>query len=213
MYIPKHFAEPRVDVLHQLIRARPLSTLVTLSSTGLNANHIPLHLAQDPSPFGTLRGHVARANPIRNDIANDIEALAIFHGPDAYVTPSWYPTKAETGKVVPTWNYAVAHAYGALRVVDDPTWLRAHLEALTADNEAAFSEPWHLDDAPPDFTEKLIGAVVGVEIVITRLVGKWKTSQNQPAENRAGVVRGLRASGVSEAMEMAALIDGANHAR
>ncbi len=109
MYIPKHFAEPTVDVLHQLIRTRPLSTLVTLSSSGINANHVPLHLSLEPSPFGTLRGHVARANPVWNDINDKTETLAIFHGPDAYVTPSWYPTKAETGKVVPTWNYAVAH--------------------------------------------------------------------------------------------------------
>lgn len=213
MYIPKHFAEPRVDVLHQLIRTRPLSTLVTLSSGGLNANHIPLHLSEQPAPFGTLRGHVARANPIWSDISKDVEVLAIFHGPDAYVTPSWYPTKAETGKDVPTWNYAVAHAYGTLRVVDDPEWLRAHLGALTAHNEAAFAEPWRLDDAPPDFTEKLIGAIVGIEIVITRLSGKWKTSQNQPAENRAGVARGLRACGATDAVEMAALVEEANTAR
>lgn len=213
MYIPKHFAEPRVDVLHQLIRTRPLSTLVTLSSSGINANHIPLHLSQEPSPFGTLRGHVARANPIWNDVTSDIEALAIFHGPDAYITPTWYPSKAETGKAVPTWNYAVAHAYGTLRVVDDPTWLRAHLGELTTHNEAAFPEPWHLDDAPSDFTEKLIGAIVGIEIVITRLAGKWKVSQNQPAENLAGVVRGLRASAVSDAIDMAALVEDANHAR
>jgi transcriptional regulator len=213
MYIPKHFAEPRVDVLHQLIRARPLATLITLSSGGLNANHIPLHLAQEPGPFGTLRGHVARANPVWQDIAKDVDALAVFHGPDAYVTPSWYPTKLETGKVVPTWNYAVAHAYGTLRIIDDPAWLRAHLGELTNHNEAAFSEPWHLDDAPSAYTEKLIGAIVGVEIVISRLSGKWKTSQNQSAENQAGVVRGLRATGVSDAIEVAALVEGASHLR
>lgn len=213
MYIPKHFAEPRVDALHQLIRTHPLATLVTLASSGLNANHIPLHLSQEPSPFGTLRGHVARANPIWHDIASDVEALAIFHGPDAYVTPSWYPTKAETGRVVPTWNYAVAHAYGTLRVVDDPAWVRVHLEALTAHNERALAEPWRLEDAPSDFVAKLIGAVVGIEIVVTRLSGKWKTSQNQPAENQAGVIHGLRASGKAEATEMADLIEGGNHAR
>jgi transcriptional regulator len=213
MYIPKHFAEPRIDVLHQLIRDHPLSTLVTLASNGLNANHIPLHLSQEPSPFGTLRGHVARANPIWNDIATDVEALAIFRGPDAYITPSWYPTKAETGRVVPTWNYAVAHAYGPLRVVDDPAWVRAHLEALTTHNEGAFAEPWRVEDAPSDFIDRLIGAVVGIEIVITRLSGKWKTSQNQPAENQAGVIHGLRASGEAEATQMAALIEGGNHAR
>lgn len=212
MYIPKHFAETRVDVLHQLIRARPLSTLVTLSSSGLNANHIPLHLSQEPSPFGALRGHVARANAIWNGISNDVEALAIFHGPDVYVTPSWYPTKAATGKVVPTWNYAVVHAYGTLRAVDDPTWVRSHLESLTADNERSLAEPWRIDDAPSDFVEKLLGAVVGIEIVVTRLSGKWKASQNQPAENKAGVIEGLRACGTTEAAEMADLI-AAGHAR
>lgn len=212
MYIPKHFAEPRVDVLHRLIDARPLSTLVTLTASGLNANHLPLHLSQEPGPFGTLRGHVARANPIWNDSIKDVEALAIFHGPDAYVSPSWYPTKAESGKVVPTWNYVVVHAYGSLQVIDDPVWLRAHLAALTAHNEAAFPEPWHPDDAPADFTEKLIGAIVGIEIVISRLTGKWKTSQNQPAENQAGVVRGLRTNGDTGATDMAALIEGATQA-
>jgi transcriptional regulator len=213
MYIPKQFDEPRVDVLHQFIRSRPFASLVTLSSGGLNANHIPLHLSEQPGPFGTLRGHVARANPIWSDIAKGVEALAIFHGPSTYVTPSWYPTKAETGKVVPTWNYVVVHAYGTLRVVDDAAWLRAHLEALTAHNEAAFAEPWRLADAPSDFIEKMMGGVVGIEIVITRLSGKWKTSQNQPAENQAGVIQGLRASGSEGALEMAALVESINHGR
>jgi transcriptional regulator len=213
MYLPKHFAEPNVEVLYQLIGARPLASLITLSSSGLNANHIPLHLSPGPGACGTLRGHVARANPVWKDIVIDVEALAIFHGPDAYITPSWYPGKAETGKVVPTWNYAVAHAYGTLRVIDDATWLGAHLRALSAHNEAAFAEPWQPDDAPADFIEKLVGAIVGIEIVITRLSGKWKTSQNQSAENQAGVVRGLRASGGSDATEMAALVEASGHVR
>jgi transcriptional regulator len=209
MYIPQHFAEPRIEVLYELMRAHPLSTLVTLASTGLDANHIPLHLAAEPAPFGTLRGHVARANPVWQDIAADAEVLAIFHGPEVYVTPAWYPAKAETGKVVPTWNYAVAHAYGTLRVIDDAIWLRAHLAALTAHNEARFAAPWQLDDAPRDYTEKLIGAIVGIEIAITRLTGKWKTSQNQPLQNRAGVVRGLRADGSADALAMADLVENA----
>ena len=213
MYIPKHFDEPRVEVLHQLIRARPLATLVTLAPGGLNANHIPLHLSPAPGLFGTLRGHVARANPIWSDIAGDAEALAIFHGPDVYVTPSWYATKAETGKVVPTWNYAVVHAHGVPRFIDDPAWLRANLAALTDHNEAAFPEPWRLEDAPPDFTDKLIESIVGIEIVITRLTGKWKVSQNQPAGNQAGVVRGLRASGTTDALAMADLIEHASRER
>ncbi len=210
MYVPKHFAEPRVDVLHQLMRAHPLATLVTLTADGLDANHVPLLLSPEPGPFGSLRGHVARANPVWRDLTPDTggsEVLAIFHGPDAYITPSWYASKAETGKVVPTWNYAVAHAHGALRVVDDPVWIRAQMTALTAQGEAAFAEPWRVDDAPADYIEKLIGAVVGIEIVITRLSGKWKVSQNQSAANREGVVRGLLASGESDALHMARLVE------
>ena len=207
MYIPKQFEQPRVEAMHELMRVRPLATLVTLSSGGLDANHIPLHLADAPAPFGTLRGHVARANPLWRDFAKDIEVLAIFHGPDAYITPSWYATKQENGKVAPTWNYTVVHAHGALRVVDDAVWMRAHLEALTDCHEANFPKPWAVSDAPQEFTEKLIESVVGIEIVITKLSGKWKVSQNQPEKNRAGVIEGLRGCGHSDAVEIAALVE------
>ncbi|MBI3897148.1 MAG: FMN-binding negative transcriptional regulator [Gammaproteobacteria bacterium] len=206
MYIPKQFEQPKVEVMHELIRARPLATLVTLSSNGLNANHIPLHLFPEPSPFGTLQGHVARANPVWADFASNVETLAIFHGPDTYITPSWYATKKETGKVVPTWNYVVVHAYGSLRVVDDAAWLRDRLEALTAHNEASFPKPWKVTDAPHEYTEKLIGSIVGIEIVITKLCGKWKVSQNQPTQNQATVVQGLEASGTEESSVMAKLV-------
>jgi transcriptional regulator len=209
MYIPKQFEEPRVDVMHELIRARPLATLVTLSAGGLNANHIPLHLLESPAPFGTLQGHVARANPVLSDLEKNIEVLAVFHGPDAYITPSWYVTKKETGKVVPTWNYAVVHAYGYLRVVDDAAWLRAQLEALTAHNEASFPERWAVSDAPHEFTERLIANIVGFEMVISRLSGKWKVSQNQPKQNQASVIEGLKASGQQESSAMAALVEAA----
>jgi transcriptional regulator len=213
MYIPHHFAEPRVDLLHELIRARPLCTLVTQTPGGLGANHVPLHLSDAPAPFGTLRGHVARANPMWREVVPGSEVLAIFQGPEAYVTPAWYPTKAETGKVVPTWNYVVAHAYGMLCVVEDSTWVRTQLEALTAHNEAAFAAPWQVSDAPHEYIDKLLGAVVGIEIVITRLVGKWKTSQNQPASNREGVAHGLRGLGGEEAVAMADLVDAARPSR
>lgn len=206
MYIPKQFEEPKVEVMHGLIRAYPLATLVTLSSSGLNANHIPLHLSQEPSPFGTLRGHVARSNPVWIDFKSNVETLAIFHGPETYITPSWYATKKETGKVVPTWNYVVVHAYGSLRVVDDATWLRAQLEALTAHNEASFQKPWKVTDAPREYTEKLIEAIVGIEIVITKLYGKWKVSQNQPTQNQTTVIEGLEESGTEEASVMANLV-------
>jgi transcriptional regulator len=209
VYIPKQFEESRVNVLHELIRAYPLATLVTHSSSGLNANHIPLHLSESPTPYGILRGHVARSNPLLGDITKDTEALAVFHGPNAYITPSWYATKKETGKVVPTWNYAVVHAYGVLRVVDDASWLRAQLDALTAHNEASFPEPWAVSDAPPDHIEKIMAAIVGVEMVITRLLGKWKASQNQPLQNQAGIISGLKASSLPESEAMAALVEAA----
>lgn len=207
MYTPKHFEEPRPEVMHELMRARPLSTLITMTSSGLNANHIPLHLIDTPAPFGTLRGHVARANPVWSDFKKDVEVLAIFHGPDSYITPSWYATKQETGKVVPTWNYAVVHAYGTLRVIDDAAWIRAQLEALTDHNEKNFTKPWAVADAPHEYTEKLITAIVGIEIVITRLSGKWKVSQNQPAQNQAGVIAGLSNSKLCDAEAMAALVE------
>ena len=207
MYLPKQFEELQLQVLFELIRTRPLASLVTLSSTGLNVNHIPMSLSESPPPYGTLRGHIARGNPLWSDFNSDIESLALFHGPDAYISPSWYATKKETGKVVPTWNYAVVHAYGMLRIIDDASWLRAQLETLTNHNEAPFSEPWAVSDAPQEFTEKLISSIVGIEMILTRLSGKWKVSQNQPPQNQAGVAAGLKASDMPEAAEMAALVE------
>jgi len=207
VYIPKQFEEMNVDPMHELIRAHPLATLVSHSSNGLNANHIPLHLSASPSPYGTLQGHIARANPLLDDIADGMETLAIFHGPDAYISPSWYATKKETGKVVPTWNYAVVHAYGYLRVVDNASWLRAQLDALTGDNEASFLEPWSVSDAPREYIEKMMTAIVGVEIVITKLLGKWKVSQNQPTQNQASLISALKTNGLPESEAMALLVE------
>lgn len=209
MYIPKQFEELRADVIHELIRTYPLATLVTLSSSGLNANHIPLQLSESPAPLGALQGHVARVNPILNDLGKNTEALAVFHGPNAYISPSWYATKNETGKVVPTWNYAVVHVYGHLRVVDDALWLRAQLEALTAHNEASFSQPWAVADAPQEFTEKLMSHIVGIEMIISRWSGKWKVSQNQPQQNQISVVEALKASGGRNAAAVAELVEAA----
>lgn len=214
MYIPQQFEEPRVDAMHELIRAYPLATLVTHSSDGLNANHIPVYLSGSPAPYGALRSHIARANPLLGEIAEGIETLAIFQGPDAYITPSWYATKKATGKVVPTWNYAVVHAYGVLRVVDNASWLRAQLDSLTKRNESSFPEPWAVSDAPPEHIERIMTAIVGVEVVITRLIGKWKVSQNQPTQNQVGVIAGLKASGLPESEAMAALVEArTKHAR
>jgi transcriptional regulator len=218
MYTPKHFDEPEVTVLHQLMRERPLATLVTMGFEGPEANVIPLHLAEaeESSPGqqgqqgqqgqGVLRGHVARANPLWHEHPAETPVLAIFHGPDGYISPSWYATKAETGKVVPTWNYVVVHARGFLRVIEDPQWIRAQIDALTGEQEAGFARPWSAADAPADFIDKLLGAVVGIEIVITRLQGKWKLSQNQPLPNRLGVIQALEAMGTGESAVMADLI-------
>lgn len=210
MYVPSHFEETRLEVLHELMRARPLATVVTLSPDGINANHVPLHLCADQGRFGALRGHVARGNPMWSDRVRDVEALAIFHGPDSYVSPSWYPTKREHGKVVPTWNYAVVHAYGVLRVIDDPAWLRTLLEELVTRFEAQSAAPWSISDAPPDFIARMIESIVGFEIAISRIEGKWKVSQNQPAANRAGAVEALRQRGDAGALEIADLVEKAS---
>lgn len=207
MYLPKHFEESRVDVMHDLIRAHPLATLVTLASSGLVANHIPLQCVSDSSSLGTLQGHVARANPLWRDFNEELEVLAIFQGAEGYISPSWYATKKETGKVVPTWNYAVVHAHGTLRIIDDANWVRAQIEALTTQNEAAFAQPWSVADAPRDYTDKMISAVVGIEILITRLSGKWKVSQNQPPANQTSVVKALRGKGGDCSKMMAELIE------
>ena len=206
MYLPKHFEETRVEVLHELIRAFPFGTLVTLTAGGLDANHIPFEVDSDPRPFGTLRGHVARANPVWRETAPSAEALVIFQGPDTYISPRWYPTKTETGKVVPTWNYVVVHAHGAPRFIDDRAWLRAFVTRLTERHEAGRQTPWKVTDAPAEYIDAQLGAIIGLEIPIARLVGKWKVSQNRPPRDRAGVIDGLTREAGRAAPEMAKLI-------
>jgi len=194
MYLPEQFKESRVEVMHALMREHPLAVLVTLGSDGLNANHLPIEIDPEPAPYGTLRGHVARANPVWRDYGTDVEALVIFQGTAGYVTPSWYPTKRETGKVVPTYNYAAVHAYGPMRIVEDTAWLRQLVERLTRNFEATRTAPWQVSDAPPNYIDAQLRAIVGIEIPIARLLGKWKMSQNKSASDRAGVVQGLRAA-------------------
>jgi transcriptional regulator len=185
MYVPDHFREDRPDVLHDAVRRIGFATLVT---TGLEANHLPI-LLQD----GMLRGHVARANPVWK--AGDGEALAIFLGPHAYVSPGWYPSKAEAGKAVPTWNYLTVHARGTIRWIQDADWLRAHVGALSDTHEAGRAQPWAVTDAPADYIDSLVRAIVGFEFAIETLQGKWKLSQNRGEADRAGVRDGLTQDG------------------
>jgi len=206
MYTPRHFAEPRIEVLHELIRSQPLATLVVMGPSGLNANHIPLYLSEAQGPFGTLRGHVSRSNPVWREFNPGVSALAVFSGPDAYITPSWYATKHETGQAVPTWNYVVAHAHGPLRAIEDPAWLRSHVEELTHQHESPSPKPWTPADAPTDYIARLLAGIVGLEMVIERIEGKWKVSQNQPEANRKGVILGLEARGDGSSAAMAKLV-------
>src|SRR3954467_12359415 len=197
MYLPAQFHETRTPVLHDLIRAHPFAVLVTLDATGLVANHLPMEIDATSGPLGTLRGHVARANPVWKAHRPDAEAMAVFQGPQCYITPAYYATKAATGKVVPTWNYAAVHAHGPLRVIEDAAWLRRFVEQLTGRHEAARpagEAPWQVNDAPEAYIEATLKEIVGIELPIARLEGKWKVSQNRPAEDRAGVVAGLSAS-------------------
>ena len=206
MYIPKHFEETRTEALHEFIRANPLGALVTSSPSGLDANHIPFELVPDRPAFGALRGHIARANPLWRDFSEDVEALVIFQGASEYVSPTWYPTKGDTGEVVPTWNYVVVHAHGPLRVIDDKAWLRDFVGELTDRHEAGRDEPWSLADAPAEYIDRMVGAIVGIEIPLARLTGKWKVSQNRPDKDRAGVVDGLLREGHESAVAMADIV-------
>jgi transcriptional regulator len=195
MYLPDHFAEPRLDVLHQTLRTAGLATLVSAGPGGLDASHLPLLLDPAPAPLGRLLGHLARANPQWQATPAGSEVLAVFLGPDAYVTPSWYATKRETGRVVPTWNYLAIHAHGRIRFFDEADHLRDLVTRLTDREERRRVTPWKVSDAPSDYIEGLLGSIVGVEVTLTRLEGKWKASQNRGEADRRGVAEGLEREG------------------
>ena len=212
MYNPSHFVESRVEVLQTLVRAYPLATLITLSNGGLVANHIPMVVRQNGSPFGMLVGHVARANTVWSATDFTVPALVCFQGPQAYISPSLYATKQEHGKVVPTWNYVVVQASGPLTIHDDPVWVRAQVTELTQQQEASRATPWSVDDAPRDYTDAMLRVLVGISVPITTLTGKWKVSQNQPAANQASVVQALAQSPHDQAHAMAQLVQQAAQA-
>ena len=195
MLIPPIYREDRLDCLHSLVNDNSFGTLVTVSENIPVADHIPffLHDSEEDGELGTLRGHVAVANPVWKSVNGEQEVLVIFQGPSAYVTPNWYASKQEHGKVVPTWNYMVVHARGKLTVQQDSAWLLAHLNSLTGQHEAVQKTPWKVSDAPADFIDRQMRGIVGVEILITDLAGQWKLSQNKDAADYAGVVEGLTA--------------------
>jgi len=206
MYVPKEFSESDVPVLHRAMRELGFGTLVTAGEGGIIASHIPLLIEPEPAPYGTICGHLARANPQTRSAAPEREALAIFLGPHTYISPSWYPTKAETGKVVPTWNYVAIHAYGRLRFVDDLERTIAHVTKLTQAREGKRAVPWAVSDAPADYIKGMARAIIGFELAITRLEGKWKMSQNRVAQDRAGVVEGLVREGGETSAAVAAIV-------
>ncbi|MFC5740703.1 FMN-binding negative transcriptional regulator [Dyella tabacisoli] len=209
MYMPRHFKESRSEVLRSLLRDYPFATMVTTRPmSGLAVNHLPFELIGD----SLLHGHVARGNELAQ--ADGAEVLLIFQGPDGYISPNWYPSKHETGREVPTWNYAVAHVYGRLRTIEDKSWLRHLLETLSDRHEANQPTPWRVADAPADHIDKMLGAIVGLEIAIERIEGKFKLSQNHPAPNRDGVVQGLRQRDDrrdAELADMMTTIEGLRH--
>ncbi|MNE07826.1 Protease synthase and sporulation protein PAI 2 [compost metagenome] len=195
MYLPSHFAAADPEALHQLVRAHPLGALVTHGEQGLDANHLPFEFDAGEGEHGVLRAHVARNNPLWQEVKEGDEVLVIFKAVDGYVSPSWYPSKQAHHQQVPTWNYAVVHAHGRIRVRDDARFVRRLLASLTRVHEAAEPAPWKMADAPRDYIEAMVQAVVGIEIEVSQLVGKFKLSQNKEEGDRLGAVDALQAKG------------------
>jgi transcriptional regulator len=192
MYIRQDHQLTDIDTMFSLIDEHALGAWVVAGKDGLVANHLPFLLDRSRGPHGTLVGHVARANPVWRMLDGQASSLVIFQGPQSYITPNWYPGKAEHGKVVPTWDYAVVHAHGVARAIDDPVWLMDMLDRLTNAHEAAQPAPWRVADAPPDYIDKLLRAIVGIEITVERFEGKLKVSQDEAVRDRLGTVEGLR---------------------
>lgn len=205
MYQPPHFREDRLAVQHALIRTHSLGLLITAGPGGLQANHIPFLIDAGAGERGMLRAHLARANPQAQELAAVDECLAVFQGAQTYISPSLYPTKHEHGKAVPTWNYITVHAWGRPQVIDDVGWLRDQVEDLTAHKEGSRPAPWSVSDAPEPFVAAQLKGIIGIEIPVARIEGKWKVSQNRPAVDQAGVIAGLRGGG-GDAEIMAAAI-------
>jgi transcriptional regulator len=214
MYIPRLLEQTDLAQMQELIRSYPLGMWVTQAGQSGNAggelvaNHVPFLLDAQRGPYGTLVGHVAKANPIWESFSTAVPSLVVFRGAEAYITPSWYPSKQSHGRAVPTWNYAVVHASGMPRAICDKDWLLQLVSRLTDSQEASRAEPWKVADAPADYIDRLLTSIVGIEIPIERIVGKWKANQTSPEADKRGVVQGLLERGDTRAKEMAALVGG-----
>jgi transcriptional regulator len=195
MYIPPHFAQTQPEALHALIRSHPLGVLVTHGPGGLDADHIPFEFDPAIGPLGLLSAHVARANPVWQRCPTGTEVMVVFRGPEAYISPSWYPSKHEAHRQVPTWNYEVVHAHGTLTVRDDERFVRGLVAKLTRRHEAAEPQPWKMGDSAPEFIDSMLRNIVGIEVALTSLVGKSKLSQNKDARDRQGAADTLAARG------------------
>lgn len=207
MYVPSHFAENRTALLHGLMDQHPLATLIAVTGDGLQANHVPLMFESGKGSLGTLKGHIARANTLWRDLKADAEVLAIFQGSSRYISPNWYPSKQDNGQVVPTWNYTVVHARGRISWIHDAVWLREFLESLTERHERGAPNPWRMSDAPAKYVDGMLKAIVGFEIAVDTLTGKWKVSQNRNEQDRAGVVSSLSGFADDASQQMARLVE------
>ena len=204
MYLPSAFRQDDLAELHAQLQASPLALLTSAGAAGVQASHLPLLLAPDEGEFGTLYGHFARANPHWRDLQGGAEALAVFSGPDAYISPGWYPAKAEHGKVVPTWNYIAVHARGPVELIEEPERLLQIVSRLSDQHESGRERPWAVSDAPRDYIDTMLRAIVGFALPIRRLEGKWKLGQNRSAADQAGVRDGLASSPSPRDRELAA---------
>jgi transcriptional regulator len=207
MFQPDHFRVDEVGEMHALVRAHPFAALVSMTPSGLYGTHLPTVL-KDEGTSGTIECHLARANPHWKDLAKGEEAMMIFQGPDGYITPNWYATKAQTGKAVPTWNYAIVHAYGRPAIMNDKDWLKRHVTELSDQQERAEAHPWKVSDAPESYIDVMLRGIVGFRFEITRLEGKWKMSQNREAQDRLGVIDGLKARDSGDDLEIADTVAG-----
>lgn len=203
MYVPKFNEEKEISVLHGLIKAKPFGAWTAITEGEIEVNHIPFVLKEKRGELGTLVGHVARNNKIWQTVSEKQYSVIIFQGDQAYITPSWYPSKHKDGKAVPTWNYAVVHAYGIPRVFEDPGKLVEHITELTKIHEANQALPWEVTDAPSEYIDRLVKAIVGIEIPIAKIIGKWKLGQNRSDSDKLGVIAGLRSGNDPQAHGLA----------